>query len=244
MSSAKILVGAPTSRLKDYAFKEYSKQLRSFEYMNYDTFMVDNSPDPKYVETIWEAGIDAIHIEPGGSPIEYVTLSQNMIRNRAINGGYDWLLMLESDVFVPPNLLSYLMMHSNEVHTFPYFILNGSQTTLCLQGITSRVEYQRALKLEPEVSMDMFTGEVKPISEYKIGCDIELFATGIGCTFIHRKVFEQFEFRIDKKSPHIFSDSYFYRDLRAGKQTVILDTTFLPVHKRSDAWVTDRRLIN
>ena len=70
---------------------------------------------------------------------------------------------------------------------------------------------------------------------------IESFA--VHNCFIHRRVFEQFEFRINKNAPHIFSDSYFYRDLRAKKQTVILDTTFIPVHKRSDSWVTDRRLI-
>lgn len=241
--SAKILVAAPTSRLKDYCFQDYAQQLRSFEYMNYDTFMVDNSTDPDYVKTIWEAGIDAQHIEPGGSPIEYVTLSQNMIRNKAINGGYDWLFMLESDVFVPPSILQYLMMHANDVHTFPYFIKNGLETTLCLQAITSRVQYQRAQVLDPMTSMSMFTGDVKPISQYKIGCDVELYATGIGCTFIHRSVLERFEFRINKKAPHIFSDSYFYNDLRTKKQTAILDTTFLPVHRRADSWVTDIRLV-
>ena len=183
-----ILVATPTSSDKDYTFPAYTNQLQNFTYPNYDTYIVDNSKDKNYINTIWAQGIDADHVEPGGSPIEYVTLCQNIIRNKVLKEGYDWLFMLETDVFVPENFLEYLVLHSNEVHTFAYFILNGEETTLCLQGATTKIKYKRATRLTPEVSFSMFTGEVKPINEYKIGCDYELYATGLGCCFIHRSV--------------------------------------------------------
>ncbi len=241
----KILVCAPTSDLKSYCFKEYAKQLRSFTYPNYDILLIDNSEDPTYIEKIWEAGIDAVHIEPGGSPIEYITLSQNILRNKVLNNQIAWMCMIESDIIeLPTNLLEYLLMHGNEVHTFPYFIMNGAKTALCLQGITHKERYKRAVRLDPETSFSMITGEIKPIQEFKIGHGFELYATGLGVCFIHRNVLKKTEFRIDKKAPHIFSDSYFFKDLRKAGINIILDTTLIPTHYRGDAWQKDLRLIN
>ena len=236
----KILVAAPTSDKKDYCFKEYATQLKSFTYPNYDTYLVDNSEDDKYIETIWAEGIDADHVTPGGSPIEYISLCQNIIRNKVLAGEYSWLLMLETDNFVPNNLLEYLMGYGNEVHTFPYFILNGSSTTLCMQGTPSKLGYKLGSKLPPESSFEMFQGKVDLIENYKIGDDYELYASGTGCTFIHRTVLEKIEFRIDKpRHKAAFSDTYFYIDLKKKGIPIVLDTTLIPIHKRSNAWATD-----
>ena len=219
---------------------EYVDQIKGFTYPNYDTYIVDNSPNSDYVKKFWELGIDADHVTPGGSPIEYITLCQNIIRNKALKGGYSWLLMLESDNFVPKNIIEYLMGFGNEVHTFTYFINNGDETSLCLQGTPSKLGYKRGGKLPPEASFSMFQGKIEPIDSYKIGNDYELYASGIGCTFIHRSVLERIEFRVDKQAHRAaFSDTFFYIDVKRLGIPVVLDTTLLPVHKRSNQWATD-----
>lgn len=241
----KILVSCPTSSYKDYCMKEYVNQIKGFTYPNYDTYIVDNSEDSKYVEKFWELGIDADHVTPGGSPVEYITLCQNIIRNKALEGGYSWLLMLESDNFVPRNIIEYLMGYGNEVHTFTYFINNGAETSLCLQGTPSKLGYKLGAKLPPESSFTMFQGKVDLIENYKIGNDYELYASGLGCTFIHRSVLERIEFRIDKKAHRAaFSDTFFYQDLKRLGIPIVLDTTLLPTHKRSNQWATDLTSFN
>jgi len=240
--SNSVLIAAPTSDLKDYCFDDYAEQLLSFK-GEYDVFMVDNSEDPKYIEKIWDKGIPAVHVEPGGSPIEYVTLSQNIIRNKVLEEGYEWLFMLESDTFgIPKDILAYLLMYGNTVHAFTYFITDDA--SLCLQGGTTRTQYSRGSRLDVQSSLAMFTGEIKPISSYKIGPDFELYASGIGAVMIHRSVFEKVEFRIDPKNPSAFSDTYFYMDLKQQNINAILDTTLLPEHRRSHAWKTDTRLLS
>jgi hypothetical protein len=236
-----ILVAAPTSDKKDYCLDVYTRQILSFTHPNYDIFIVDNSEDPNHIDRFWDLGLDAERVEPKGSPVEFITESQNIIREKVLMDGYEWLFMLETDVFVPLNILEYLVMYSNPVHTFSYFISNEG-SALCLQGITTQVENKRGMRLDPYTGDSLFKGEIKPISEYKVGMDFDVYATGVGCTFIHRDVLQEVEFRVDKESPGIFSDSYFFMDLKRLGISPVLDTTIIPAHYRSDSFITDLRM--
>jgi len=234
-----ILVAAPTSDKKDYCLDVYARQVQSFTYIDYDTFLVDNSKDPKHIEKIWDLGIDAERVEPKGSPLEFITESQNIIREKVLSEGYEWLFMLETDVFVPLSILDYLMMYSNPVHTFSYFIGNSA---LCLQGITTMSGNKRGMRIPAEVGDSLF-GSIKPIHEYKIGMDFDVYATGIGCTLIHRSVLKKVKFRTGNQK-EVFSDSYFYLDLKRLGISPVLDTTIIPAHYRSDSFITDLRIYN
>ena len=232
-----ILVGTSTSDRKDYCLDLYSRQILSFTHPDYEVFIVDNSEDINHIEKLWERGIDAIRIEPEGSPSEYICRSQNAIRDKVLYDGYEWLFMLESDVFVPLNILEYLMVYCNPVHTFAYFI-DDECSSLSLQGITDK----RGMRLDPLTGDYLVKGKVKPINEHKLGMEFDVYATGIGCTLIHRDILREIDFRTNPLENDIFSDIYFFEDLKRLGVKPVLDTNIIPAHYRSEFFLTDLRI--
>jgi len=227
----RILVAAPTSNLKDYCFEEYVEQVRNFTYPNYDILLVDNSEDKKYHHKILEAGIRCIHHKPKGSPIEYITECQNIIRGVAIEGGYDYVFMLESDVFVPANIIEHMLCGGADVYTITYFITKKGKHSVCLHGMPTNELRTSTKVLEEDVSAAVWTGEIKDIKQFKIGEDFRLYGTGIGCTLFKTSVLKEIPFRIDKQFPAAFSDSYWYLDAERAGITTILDTSLIATHK-------------
>jgi hypothetical protein len=95
----RVLISMPTADKKDYCVDEFINQIKTFTYPLYDIFVLDNSKDPKHVKKFWENGIKAVHEPVNGNFKEELARHQNIIRNYFLNGDYDYLLMLESDVF-------------------------------------------------------------------------------------------------------------------------------------------------
>ena len=103
MKNPKVLIGVVTASQKDYCVEEFKEQLKGFTYDNYDVLIVDNSENPAHVETfkdfdcvfssrLWEDGT----YKKGN---EMLAECQNIIRTKFLEGGYEYLFMLESDVF-------------------------------------------------------------------------------------------------------------------------------------------------
>jgi len=213
-----VLVAAPTSDRKDYCLEIYARQVNEFTYPHYDTYLVDNSEDCFHTDTLYDLGFDTEWIKPEGSPAEYICKSQNAIRDRVLYNDYEWLFMLETDVFVPLNILDYLTKCGNKVHTFAYFMGN-EVSTLCVQ--------EREYNLE------------EPYSEHKMGMDFDVYAVSVGCTFIHRSILEQIEFRTEKD---IFSDPFFFDDVKQSGIKPTIDTNIIPAHYRSNMCLTDLKV--
>ena len=65
---------------------------------------------------------------------------------------------------------------------------------------------------------------------------VQFTGMGIGCTLIHRSVFMQVPFRVDRnRKGH--ADSFFYEDLLIKGINVYVDTSVVATHKNSD-WAT------
>ena len=232
-----ILVAAPTSDKKDYCISLYARQVQSFTYHNYDNYLIDTSEDKQHVQRLWKLGLNAERLEPYGNPTEYITRSQNLIREKVLMDGYEWLFLLETDVFVPLNILEYLMSFENPVHAFSYFITDDKAKGLCLQGLTESDD-KRGMRLNPTTGDSLFNGEIKENS----GVGYDVYATGMGCVLIHRDVLEEIDFRIDPKHPNTFSDSYFFEDVKSLGIRAVLDTTIVPAHYMNDSYVTDLKV--
>ena len=122
----RVLVSMPTADKKDYCVDEFINQIKTFTYPLYDIFVLDNSKDPKHVQKFWENGIKAVHEPVNGNFKEELARHQNIIRNYFLNGDYDYLLMLESDVFagecIIENLVSYADVYGASIVTATYEI--------------------------------------------------------------------------------------------------------------------------
>lgn len=232
MSIPKVLVCAPTSSHKDYCFEEWAEQVKSFTYPNYDVLLVDNSKNKKYHYKLKEKGFNVIYHEPKGSPIRYITECQNIMRGVAIEGGYDYIFSLETDVFCEDNdIIQKMLSIDCSIYTITYFIEKQKNLYLCFHALNDKDEYLQTLVTPEEISHGVIDGKIQDISKYRIGNNLRLYGTGVGCTMISRAVFETIPFRIDERFPEVFSDSYFYLDTEKYSISTILDTTTIAHHK-------------
>lgn len=229
-----ILIAGHTNDKKDYCLDLYVRQLLSFSYPSYEAFVVDNSKSICHIEKIWEYGIDSVRVEPEGSPSEYICQSQNIIRDKVLYEGFEWLFLLDSDVFVPLNTLEYLMIYGNPVHTFAYFI-NDSCSALCLDSLT-----QERGRLDSLTGDYKIKEKVEPINEHRLGMTFDVYATGLGCTLIHRDILKEIDFRTENKK--VFSDNYFFYDLKRLGVKPVIDTNIIPAHYRSENFLTDLKI--
>ena len=154
MNYPKILIGFPTSSVKDYCLDDFVKQITNFTYPLYDIFVVDNSKDKSHVKEFHKRGIKAISKPLDGDLREELAKHQNIIREYFLNGDYDYLMMIESDVFVGEcmleNLISYAECSGAGAVTCTYAIDRG-EPTLCL---TSTSDY-RAVRSEKLLELSL-----------------------------------------------------------------------------------------
>lgn len=199
----RVLVGCPTNALKEYCLQEYVEVLKKLSHRPLDALLVDNSPDMRYMQKLLDLGIPTIKGPSEGSAMERIVASRNLLREKAIEMKYDWLLMLEQDVIPPADVIEKLLEHKKSVVTAVYF---------------SR---------HPKVGKDLIPMVFKPVptdrdgfpdmrvlnhDEIFMGPRLQqVISAGLGCVLIHRSVFEKIPFRTE--SDDSFDDYWFFSDL-------------------------------
>jgi hypothetical protein len=243
MNLPKILIAAPTSDKKDYAFEDWAKCVLNMDYANYKVLMVDNSHDETYHHKILDRGIDCLYVKPEGNAVDYITKCQNLIRYYTLKGGYDYLFMLESDVVARTDMIIQLLHHHKPVVTAPYFVqYKGGDPSICMLDAVDQhfdgLSYRHVEMVSTENTLHRMNGRLR-----------QVFACGIGCTMIQREVLEEIEFRSDvnnnevRMDRSVFSDSLFYVDCAKKDIPVYLDT-YLYAHHNYSGWDDNIDLYN
>jgi cellulose synthase/poly-beta-1,6-N-acetylglucosamine synthase-like glycosyltransferase len=232
----KVLVGCPHSDIKNYGLDDYLAMITNLTYDKkyYDVLIVDNSKDNKNTQMIRKAGVDCLHVKPKHKSNQaYIAESQEMLRQAAIKGGYDYLIMIESDIRVPFDIIERLLSHQKQVVSAPYFINHGHESHLMLQQIEQTGDTVR-FTLNEDNGFDILQvdGKLKKV-----------YACGFGCIAIHKTVLEKVKFRWEEGAD-THSDSIFAADLNYMGIPMYLDTQLLCDHLNSN-WseVTDAALI-
>lgn len=236
MNYPRVLVAFPTSDKKKYCEEDFIKQITTLTYPLYDIFVVDNSEDPKEVKIWWENGIKAVHEPINGDFREELARHQNIIRDYFLRGDYDYLMMIESDVFTGECIIEKLIAHA-EVHqagavTATYEIMKG-EPTLCLTA-TSDLNRVRSEKLLPRAIgyKEMGKGVVK-FKDFLKDADANLTATGIGCTLFHKEALQHVKFRTDLKvNARAFSDSFVFTDIEKIGYQCYIDSDLILEHRK------------
>lgn len=216
----KILVGSPTSSLKEYCLWKFLAWIQCFTYPNYDIFISDNSYDTKLFKLINKI-VTCGHVPPAGKQIqEALRDSQNQIRQKAIRGGYEWLFMVECDIFLPLNIIEHLLSHKTKIVGVPYYIYLGEESK---PMVTEMEEWGLEKK---DWQWDFMDGAI--IADGKLK---KVFNTGLGATLIHRSVFEKIQFRVDVEAGAACADSFFALDLHKRNIPVYTDTSLIARHE-------------
>lgn len=231
-----ILLATPTAKHKDYCAKEFIDQIIEIKESfpanigTVDLLIVDNSKDSEYhkrlVELLGDKG-EVIYYKAreGQDMRDYMTDCNNIIRDRVLTGGYNYLFSLESDIFCPKNTLEYLLIQKRKVIGLPYFTKHNYYSQIMVMetdkfGLVNLTKY-KTLK---EAFLE-FEGKVQ--KEYMIG---------LGCLLIHRLVLEKIKFRVDLKAKEKgHADTYFHIDLRKQGIDSYLATSYY-CHHQNSSW--------
>lgn len=227
MRLPKILVACPTSSKKSYCDSKYFQQLDTLNYPNLDIFICDNSDSMQYYYNLKKLGYDSFHVENRNKPsAQILAESHEQCRIKAINGGYDYMLHLESDVFVPCNdIIQRLLLHRKQVVSAIYPSRHGEQRWFILQQQQRTGLEQQGLfivtNLDKGDDINFIDGSVK-----------QIFSNGIGCTLIHRSILEKVKFTWQKNSDN-HPDTFFYCELYKQGIKNYVDTSLLCKHENA-----------
>ena len=243
-NNPKVLIGVVTASQKDYCVEEFKQQLKDFSYDNYDVLIVDNSEDPSHIETFKD--FEVIHssrlfednTRKRGN--EMLAECQNIVRARFLEGNYDYLFILESDVFIDKDIIQWGISYEAPVYTiaYPIKIAKYDAPSMCVQFIHKlrkrgvKGSFMNTCMLPPEITLPAV---IKPLTEFKIGNNMHLTNTGLGCSIISRDVVEHLPFRIDmgndlKTGNMTFSDTFFYADCLMKGIKVLFDNRLICKH--------------
>jgi GT2 family glycosyltransferase len=205
--------------------------------------MVDNSKTDSYAAKLRRDGINAVRVKRGRNSRDALANASNYLRKRALDGGYDYLLMLESDIFPESNVIerllsiaetdSLIVQNGKRVIGVPYAITDGKQWRLCVFITEKKKDLGLAgtRLLTVNESLQFMNGELQRVH-----------GMGVGCVLIHRSVLENIVFwyseldddRMKNVDSRKHPDVYFYIDMHNNNIPVYCDTSQYAIHKPSD----------
>ena len=120
----KILVGCPTSFHKEYCFDKYVAGVKALTYGNFDVLLIDNSQDNIYFNKIKKSGLNVVKGKWFEGALDRIISSRNILRQKVLDGGYDYFFSLEQDVVPPPDVLERMIKHDKKIVSGVYFANN------------------------------------------------------------------------------------------------------------------------
>lgn len=213
---AKVLVGCPTYEGKAYILKQYALSVRAIDHDDYDILLIDNSPDEGYGERIRDLGLPVQRGEWHENVKERLVLARNMLRDHALEHGYDYFFSLEQDVIVDPQTLTRLLSHGKDFTTtvvMNYKVLDGKRMAVPMISVPwennpGKLRYVRMAEIQQ--------AEL-----------IEVAQAHLACTLLSRKILEQVPFRYDEGA---YDDTCLCEDLLEKGVNLWCDTVLRPKH--------------
>jgi len=186
----RVLVGCPTSAHKEYCLQDYASALKELSYENFDILIVDNSESDSYSEKIKALGLPVIKAAYSEHARDRVIASRNILREKALDGGYDYLLSLEQDVIPQPNIIEGLLRHKKKITTGVVYHLFPQKDTnewieKPLLALWSRSERGKLAFFSAEQILDL-------------SVIVEVDYCSMGCLLISREVLEKIKFRYEE----------------------------------------------
>jgi GT2 family glycosyltransferase len=236
----KVLIASPTYDGMEYCFKEFIEHIKSIDYDNFDILIIDNSRSKKFFRNIKDIPrIKVIHDDTNEEKNMYRLISsRNKIIDYALEKDYDYILMMDSDVIVPSNIIKRLMSHKKEVCSglyFNYFNIKNELKYLpvCYRKLEEKY-YPMYEKFFPDANMKMFSRQMC-LSEANSKELFEVSVPSSGCVLLSKKalssgakygLIKEFE----EKFKGTTDDLKFFKELREFGFGIYCDTFVLCTH--------------
>jgi len=228
MMLPKVLVGVCTYEGKDYIWPEFKKGVENLTYPNFDVMIVDNSKGNAYSRKLKkdckENGFMVKHITRAKNSRIAHADSLNTIRDYFLDNDYEYMLLLESDILPPVDIIQRQIATGKSVVGAIYFIGHAWDPKRAPKAcLFDNVDGKSTRILTREEGWSMYGKGVQPIH----GC-------GIGCTLVHKNVIEQFKFWWHLSNPPKHADVLFFADLENNNIPVYVNTDVVVRHQPSD----------
>ena len=247
---AKVLVAAPVYEGMAYCLNEFIESLGSLDYPDFKILLIDNSRTKKFFRQIKQLlGVKVIHDDTEEEKnILRVVSSRNKILDYAKEKNYDYLLMMDSDVMVPPNLLKDLIEDDKDVVSGIYF--NPFQVDgfvrmmpVCWKGIDSETweEVKRKnlnqgiIQKKEDVRRYLTEGEIKS------GEVQEVSVPSAGCLLLSKKAIRSgAKYGLLTESVHTTDDIYFFKELKEKGFKLYCDPKLICRHEFKEKYLNGK----
>jgi len=202
----KILVASPTYEGMRYCEKEFVEGIINLEYSDYNILIVDNSENDEYSNHLMEICPKLLIIRDQSNEKDKMLRlvhSRNLILNYAVKNNYDYILMIDSDVIPPKNIIQELLLCNKDIVSglyYNYFTVDGKTkympvawtalTDKEFEDVKQRIQLPDFIKF-PEDLRARLTEE-----EANSGQLIKVIIPSAGCMLISKKVFEKVRYGI------------------------------------------------
>jgi len=125
----RILIGTPIRDTKANCLEEFLFACKKIKYKDKEHLFVDTSDSLDFHNILLSRAINCIHIKTQGCEqsdlLPRIVAARNKIREKFLDGSFDRLFFLDSDVTVPPNCLSKLLEFDFDVVNHLYLARNS-----------------------------------------------------------------------------------------------------------------------
>lgn len=254
----KVLVASPIYDRMEYCFQEFLEHLKNIDYNNFDILIVDNSRSKKFWRKIRkflssQPNIKVIHDDTKEEKnLMRVVSSRNKILDYARKKNYDYLLMMDSDVMVPLNILKKLISENKDVISglyFNYFQIEGKTMLLPVCYKDMEEENFEEMKKKGKIPEDKNKKEdyrrclfKKEIRE---GKTLEVRIPSAGCVLLSKKVLDSgARYGLLENVEVVTSDDvYFFRKLRELGFKLYCNPSVLCKHHIGEKLVDGKNLL-
>ena len=241
----KILVGCPTANFKEYALDFYILGLKNLTYTNFDLIIVDNSESNEYFnllnkkinkETIPNAkNIYIIKDTFKEKARDRIISSRNIIRQKVLDGNYDYFLSLEQDILPYKDMIERFLNDLEKIKSGNEEGIKDLNpkiiTAVYFNNQVIGIKQVLAPLIYVEHIMDNTGLMILPKHRLLDKKIISIKACGIGCILIHRDVLEKIKFRYEGDS---FDDMMFCKDAIDNNFDIYCDCSLLVEHFPGD----------
>jgi hypothetical protein len=257
----KVLVVAPIYDGKDYCVDLYVETIENLDYDNYDHIVVDNSDgydDWFFKKLQFLVGKNnAFKVPRGRNSREAINNAMNFARQYFLERDYDYMLVVESDLFPRKDTIKRLLSYQKAVvgsfyllgfeeDDKPYYEFNAlyNKRLISLEVLKESIkglQPRRACIFELDRKENGVMGTknigVEKTPDYYMNGLRQVHGVGLGCTLIRRDIIQRFPFWTDSRFDNKHHDVYFYMDLHNKGIPVFCDTDVL-VHHMPSRWST------
>jgi len=214
-----------------YCLEEYTQAVQSFSYPQYDICVVDNSKNEEYAKKVEAKGLRVLKDNYRELARDRIIHSRNMLRQKVVDEGYDYLLSLEQDVIPPKDVIERLLALKQPVVSGLYFNLNNAHEFPNLLPGTRELPLAYRLFAKEEATKPVKEQQLRRLTKEEVQQPKKILVrmAGLGCVLIHRRVLEKIEFGYYSDTLHS-DDRKFYDDVTTLKIPIVIDTSIKCQH--------------